>query len=152
MPDLIARFDYPHIVVTDEIDELGHAGNYHYIRWMQHAAVAHSSANGWGARSHSNSYARTVGGFARSDSNAVANGNWANARSNADTRTWGTYGSSSSEAIDNRATNYPVYNGYPTATPAYNGGNYSSGTSAAIFQNSTPRATILRGRTVRRGW
>jgi acyl-CoA thioester hydrolase len=47
VPELIARFDYLHRVVADEIDELRHAGNYHYIRWMQHAAVAHSSANGW---------------------------------------------------------------------------------------------------------
>ena len=47
MTELIEKFVYPHTVVTDEIDELGHAGNYHYVRWMQHAAVAHSSANGW---------------------------------------------------------------------------------------------------------
>lgn len=47
MPELVARFDYPHTVVAGEIDELGHAGNYHYVRWMQHAAVAHSSANSW---------------------------------------------------------------------------------------------------------
>jgi acyl-CoA thioester hydrolase len=49
MPDLIARFDYTHRVVAAEIDELNHAGNYHYVRWMQHAAVAHSSVNGWSA-------------------------------------------------------------------------------------------------------
>jgi acyl-CoA thioester hydrolase len=40
-------FDYSHTVTEEDIDELGHAGNYHYIKWMQHAAVAHSSANGW---------------------------------------------------------------------------------------------------------
>ena len=44
---MVARFDYLHTVSPDDIDELGHAGNYHYIRWMQHAAVAHSTANGW---------------------------------------------------------------------------------------------------------
>jgi len=44
---MIARFEYPHVVTHEDIDELGHAGNFHYIRWMQHAAVAHSSANGW---------------------------------------------------------------------------------------------------------
>ena len=38
---------YQHTVTAEEIDELDHAGNYHYIKWMQHAAVAHSSANGW---------------------------------------------------------------------------------------------------------
>ena len=42
-----ARFRYAHRVVAEDIDELGHAGNYHYIRWLQNAAVAHSTANGW---------------------------------------------------------------------------------------------------------
>ena len=40
-------FEYPHIVTSQEIDELNHAGNYQYIKWMQHAAIAHSTANGW---------------------------------------------------------------------------------------------------------
>jgi acyl-CoA thioester hydrolase len=44
---MIARFEYPHLVTHEDIDELGHAGNFHYVRWMQHAAVAHSAANGW---------------------------------------------------------------------------------------------------------
>lgn len=44
---MVARFEYSHRVVATDIDELGHAGNYHYIRWLQHAAVAHSTANGW---------------------------------------------------------------------------------------------------------
>ena len=44
---MISHFVYPHTVTDQEIDELGHAGNYHYIRWMQYAAVAHSGANGW---------------------------------------------------------------------------------------------------------
>ncbi len=47
MPEPVARFEYPHRVASSEIDELGHAGNFHYIKWMQHAAAAHSSANGW---------------------------------------------------------------------------------------------------------
>ena len=42
-----ARFEYLHTVTEEDIDEMGHAGNFHYVRWMQHAAVAHSSANGW---------------------------------------------------------------------------------------------------------
>jgi acyl-CoA thioester hydrolase len=41
------QFDYHHVVVTEDIDELGHAGNFHYVKWMQRAAVAHSSALGW---------------------------------------------------------------------------------------------------------
>lgn len=40
-------FEYSHTVTRHEIDELNHAGNYHYIKWMQHAAIAHSTANGW---------------------------------------------------------------------------------------------------------
>jgi acyl-CoA thioester hydrolase len=44
---MVARFEYHHTVSPGDIDDLGHAGNYHYIRWMQHAAVAHSTANGW---------------------------------------------------------------------------------------------------------
>lgn len=46
---MIAQFDYHHTVTKEDIDELGHAGNFHYIRWMQHAAIAHSGANGWTA-------------------------------------------------------------------------------------------------------
>jgi acyl-CoA thioester hydrolase len=40
-------FDYPHTVTHEDIDQLGHAGNFHYVKWMQHAAIAHSTANGW---------------------------------------------------------------------------------------------------------
>lgn len=47
MPELTEVFEFPHQVQADEIDELGHAGNFHYVRWMQHAAVAHSTVNGW---------------------------------------------------------------------------------------------------------
>jgi len=42
-----AYFKYPHTVTEHDIDDLDHAGNYHYIKWMQHAAIAHSTANGW---------------------------------------------------------------------------------------------------------
>ncbi len=48
-----ARFAYPHIVTREDIDELGHAGNFHYVRWLQRAAVAHSAANGWPAERYS---------------------------------------------------------------------------------------------------
>ena len=44
---MVARFEYHHTVTHEDIDDLGHAGNYHYVRWMQHAAIAHSTANGW---------------------------------------------------------------------------------------------------------
>ncbi len=42
-----AIFEYEHLVVDDEIDELAHVNNAFYIHWMQSAAVAHSSAQGW---------------------------------------------------------------------------------------------------------
>lgn len=44
---MVAYFEYHHTVSQEDIDDLGHAGNYHYVRWMQHAAIAHSTANGW---------------------------------------------------------------------------------------------------------
>ena len=44
---MVAKYEYHHTVSHDDIDDLGHAGNYHYVRWMQHAAIAHSTANGW---------------------------------------------------------------------------------------------------------
>jgi acyl-CoA thioester hydrolase len=47
-----AYFEYPHTVTEQEIDDLNHAGNFHYIKWMQHAAIAHSTANGWPPQKH----------------------------------------------------------------------------------------------------
>ena len=44
-----AVYDHALTVRPEEIDEQGHVGNVHYIRWMQEAAVAHSSAQGWTA-------------------------------------------------------------------------------------------------------
>jgi acyl-CoA thioester hydrolase len=40
-------FEYRLTVSPQDIDDLDHAGNYHYVRWMQLAAIAHSTANGW---------------------------------------------------------------------------------------------------------
>lgn len=42
-----AYYDYPHTVTHEDIDELGHAGNYQYVKWTQAAAIAHSTDNGW---------------------------------------------------------------------------------------------------------
>lgn len=47
-----AYYEYSHTVTEQEIDDLDHAGNFHYIKWMQHAAIAHSSANGWTPQRH----------------------------------------------------------------------------------------------------
>jgi acyl-CoA thioester hydrolase len=44
MPDI---FEFHHTIADDEIDSLGHANNVAYVDWMQSAAVAHSSAQGW---------------------------------------------------------------------------------------------------------
>jgi acyl-CoA thioester hydrolase len=38
---------YHHHVRAEEIDELGHVNNLHYIAWMQAAAADHSTAVGW---------------------------------------------------------------------------------------------------------
>lgn len=41
---------YPHRfqVRPDEIDELGHANNVVWVRWLNQAAIAHASHVGWG--------------------------------------------------------------------------------------------------------
>jgi acyl-CoA thioester hydrolase len=49
---MTAYFEYTHEVTEQEIDDLDHAGNFHYIKWMQNAAIAHSSANGWPPQRH----------------------------------------------------------------------------------------------------
>jgi acyl-CoA thioester hydrolase len=41
------RFTLPIAVVAADIDELGHAGNLVYIRWILDVATAHSYAFGW---------------------------------------------------------------------------------------------------------
>lgn len=40
-------FDHHHTVAADEIDELDHVNNLHYLAWTQTAAKAHSLAVGW---------------------------------------------------------------------------------------------------------
>ena len=42
-----AIFEYEHVVTADEIDAQGHVGNVVFLRWMQDAAMAHSTAQGW---------------------------------------------------------------------------------------------------------
>ena len=42
-----AVFEYEHVVTADEIDAQGHAGNVVFLRWMQDAAMGHSTAQGW---------------------------------------------------------------------------------------------------------
>ena len=47
-----AIFEYRHQVTTDEIDGVGHVNNIEYLRWMQHAAIAHSAAQGWPSKAY----------------------------------------------------------------------------------------------------
>ncbi|MFV8754026.1 acyl-CoA thioesterase [Nannocystaceae bacterium ST9] len=42
-----AIHEHHHDVGADEIDELGHVGNVHYLAWLMRAATAHSGARGW---------------------------------------------------------------------------------------------------------
>jgi len=44
-----AVFCYRHTVAQDEIDGQGHVNNLVYLRWMQQAAIEHSTAQGWPA-------------------------------------------------------------------------------------------------------
>jgi len=43
----IPVFEYPVTVLASDIDEMNHANNVCYIRWMQEAAIGHSTHNGW---------------------------------------------------------------------------------------------------------
>jgi len=42
-----AVFHFQHTVGTAEIDGQNHVNNIEYVRWMQSAAVGHSTAQGW---------------------------------------------------------------------------------------------------------
>ena len=42
-----AIFTYELTVTDESIDGQGHVNNLEYLRWMQEAAVAHSTAQGW---------------------------------------------------------------------------------------------------------
>ncbi|MCL2346654.1 MAG: acyl-CoA thioesterase [Planctomycetaceae bacterium] len=44
---LIPVFEYRVTVQPSDIDEMNHANNVCYVRWMQEAAIAHSTHNGW---------------------------------------------------------------------------------------------------------
>jgi acyl-CoA thioester hydrolase len=42
-----AIYEHHHTVVEAEIDDQGHVNNVEYLRWMNRAAVDHSTAQGW---------------------------------------------------------------------------------------------------------
>ena len=43
----IPVYEYRILVASSDIDENNHANNVCFVRWMQEAAIAHSTANGW---------------------------------------------------------------------------------------------------------
>ncbi|WP_437229978.1 acyl-CoA thioesterase [Planctomicrobium sp. SH661] len=45
-------FEYEHQVRSEEIDGLGHANNVSYFSWMQEAAIAHSTLQGWSTQAY----------------------------------------------------------------------------------------------------
>ena len=49
---MAAVFEYLHQVRNDEIDGIGHVNNLAYLRWLQSAAVEHSTAQGWSAAAY----------------------------------------------------------------------------------------------------
>lgn len=42
-----AVYEHHLVVAVEEIDELGHANNLAYLGWLQDAALAHSTVQGW---------------------------------------------------------------------------------------------------------
>ena len=42
-----AIYDWKHVVNEKDLDDLGHANNISYLKWMQSAALAHSAVQGW---------------------------------------------------------------------------------------------------------
>lgn len=42
-----AIYDWKHVVTDSDLDDLGHANNISYLKWMQSAALAHSAVQGW---------------------------------------------------------------------------------------------------------
>lgn len=45
-------FEFSCQVHPPQIDQLGHVNNVEYLRWMQNAAMAHSTAQGWSAAAY----------------------------------------------------------------------------------------------------
>ena len=44
---MTAIFDWNHTVCERDLDDLGHANNISYLKWIQSASLAHSAAQGW---------------------------------------------------------------------------------------------------------
>ena len=47
-----AIYEHHHEVLSEETDGVGHVNNLHYVKWMQDAAIAHASVQGWPPARH----------------------------------------------------------------------------------------------------
>lgn len=47
-----AIYDHAHLVLVEETDGIGHVNNLSYVKWMQDAAIAHATAQGWPPQRH----------------------------------------------------------------------------------------------------
>ena len=47
-----AIYDHEHLVLVEETDGVGHVNNLNYVKWMQDAAIAHATAQGWPPHRH----------------------------------------------------------------------------------------------------
>lgn len=47
-----AVWEWKHIVVDADLDDLQHVNNISYLKWMQSAAVEHSAIQGWPATAY----------------------------------------------------------------------------------------------------
>jgi acyl-CoA thioester hydrolase len=47
-----AIYEHPYLVRPEDTDGVGHAGNVSYVRWLQDAAIAHATAQGWPPERH----------------------------------------------------------------------------------------------------
>jgi acyl-CoA thioester hydrolase len=47
-----AIYQHPYIVLPEDTDGVGHVNNLSYMKWMQDAAIAHASAQGWPPERH----------------------------------------------------------------------------------------------------
>ncbi|WP_437201935.1 acyl-CoA thioesterase [Planctomicrobium sp. SH664] len=45
-------FHFEHTVAATEIDQQGHANNVAYFQWLQDAAIAHSTLQGWSGEAY----------------------------------------------------------------------------------------------------
>lgn len=47
-----AIFEHQHLVLPEDTDGVGHVNNLNYVKWMQDAAIAHATAQGWPPQRH----------------------------------------------------------------------------------------------------